>query len=231
MKTIYILIVSCISFGTYAQDPELFDDLWYLHNLIIDNEDNVPNSSLNASVRFFENGENPDEFILQICSDFYSGTLEFNLQETEFSILSCCTSGSEICGDGEYQDLYYGFYENNQDFPFTYILTNDGTNSSLEITANNGDRAIYGDAPVLEIENFELENIIIFPNPIQDQLFVNATVQLEKASIYTVNGKLVAEHTMPHIAVINTSDLSQGLFFITIEDIEGNKVTKKLVKK
>ena len=46
MKNIKILLFTLFAyFSSNAQDPQLFENTWYLQNLIIDGQDNVPPSN------------------------------------------------------------------------------------------------------------------------------------------------------------------------------------------
>ncbi len=229
MKTIYILIVSCITFGTYAQDPQLFDNTWYLEKLVIDSDEIFPPSNFEA---IFEIDLNFINISHPSCEDFLNGSVlsidnaTFSLNDDLINLIGSCTDQIIF-----HHYSIYGGIDSPPKNPFNYDITTENDISSLVITNVDGYQAFYNNTPPLSINENDNITISLYPNPVKDQLFINPTTQLEKASIYTITGKLMFCNTISSDSSIDTSKLSHGLYFITVEDLEGNKVTKKLVKK
>ncbi len=82
----------------------------------------------------------------------------------------------------------------------------------------------------LGINDVSLNKISIFPNPVQDILQIESSIntQMSSLTIFDTLGRLVLEQNNPSNQ-IEVSDLSSGLLFIQIETDEG-VITKKVMK-
>jgi type IX secretion system substrate protein len=80
-----------------------------------------------------------------------------------------------------------------------------------------------------EIKNEQNNNdLIIYPNPVSDQLSINNKLTIYKISITDVSGRLVMT-IKENISVINVTNLPSGVYFIKI-DTDIGSVTSKFVK-
>ncbi|MDO5972234.1 T9SS type A sorting domain-containing protein [Flavivirga aquimarina] len=88
----------------------------------------------------------------------------------------------------------------------------------------------------LSVDEDELESAItIFPNPAKEQFFIkNASfINLEKAAIYDVSGRLISEYDTSNTSrtkVISLAGISNGIYFVNIHS-ENAMITKKIVIK
>ncbi|GAB4154117.1 MAG: hypothetical protein Tsb0033_01650 [Winogradskyella sp.] len=86
----------------------------------------------------------------------------------------------------------------------------------------------------LSVEEATLENTSIFPNPFNDVVNINSTVKIDALEIVDVSGKSVLklkDNSSVGIKQINLSQLSNGLYFVTLYGELNEKKTVKLVKK
>ena len=75
----------------------------------------------------------------------------------------------------------------------------------------------------------------MYPNPAQDQVTISnsSNIQLEKAVIYDMNGKMLNQidlSTMQGEQVINISDLATGVYVVQLTS-DTSSATKRLIKK
>lgn len=85
------------------------------------------------------------------------------------------------------------------------------------------------DCEILAVPEFNLgENISVFPNPVLDILTFSTTSNFNfiKAEVYSVTGQKLTETS---VTQVNLSDLSAGIYFVTVVTDKG-RVTKKIVK-
>ncbi len=71
--------------------------------------------------------------------------------------------------------------------------------------------------------------VSVSPNPVSDELFIQADFIIEKIEIYNVLGKLV--HTAGNVQSISMANHPKGNYFIKIKNDQGEVVTKKILKK
>lgn len=76
------------------------------------------------------------------------------------------------------------------------------------------------------IENSEI-NFVIYPNPVNDVLFINSDVMINKVILYDVLGNVIFSTSEANS--INTSSLSKGMYFVVVET-ENEKGVRKLMK-
>lgn len=83
----------------------------------------------------------------------------------------------------------------------------------------------------LSNENFERNQLKVYPNPVSNQLYVESQVSaIEHLQIFDVSGKNVMEVIYQENQLIDVSTLTKGLYFVKIETVDGSSFTKKLVK-
>jgi hypothetical protein len=104
----------------------------------------------------------------------------------------------------------------NQDYqPITsgnyYVIVSNESCSSD--TSNHISVIISG------IENQLLNTIKVFPNPFSDQLLIeNPTNQEINCIIYNIMGMIILQSNLYGDGVLNTQQLSKGIYFIAISD-------------
>ncbi|MCW3103201.1 MAG: hypothetical protein JWO09_1641 [Bacteroidetes bacterium] len=76
-------------------------------------------------------------------------------------------------------------------------------------------------------------DLLIYPNPANDVLNVNlASVNAVSVAIYDLQGRMISRERTGNAGVqkLDISNLVKGLYFVVIENAEGQKMTKKFVK-
>jgi len=100
-------------------------------------------------------------------------------------------------------------------------------NGTYQILPNNIDAfsSVITSAPFLS----EQENsITIYPNPASNQLYFSATEEIYSISIFTINGQLLQKIEKPETS-INTSELTEGIYFMNITTDNNQLIHKKFV--
>lgn len=77
--------------------------------------------------------------------------------------------------------------------------------------------------------NNSADNIILFPNPVKDQLNIQGINQPLTFEIYDLTGRMHLEETNIQSNVIDVSSLQNGIYFIKIS-IDNESVVRKIVK-
>lgn len=85
----------------------------------------------------------------------------------------------------------------------------------------------------LSIEDKTLASTAIYPNPTNDNVFINSKIKINKAQVYDVLGKTVftKKNELNGIENLNFSKLSNGLYFVRLEGDNNETKTIRVVKK
>jgi hypothetical protein len=86
----------------------------------------------------------------------------------------------------------------------------------------------------LDIDNIQIENISIYPNPIINMLNVNIGSNSNlNYSIFNITGQIILKGSfVKYNNRVNFSELSKGIYFLQVLDTQLNKQnTYKLIKK
>lgn len=90
------------------------------------------------------------------------------------------------------------------------------------------DMGVYEYGSTLDIQDFETKkDFVIYPNPTSNTLNIKMPQELFKAEIFNVQGQKVLESTNKRIEV---SNLAAGMYLLQMEDIAGNRNTKRFIK-
>lgn len=102
--------------------------------------------------------------------------------------------------------------------------------------ANDFNWTILGDTESncsLSTENFMVSEIKLYPNPVKDVLSIQGLSGDENLFLYDLNGKLIFDLPAQgeNVQLLNLEELQSGVYFLTIQTKQGNRVYKKVVKK
>lgn len=235
-KLLLVLFGFLIGAQSFAQNPDIFDT-WYLHNLIIDGQDNIPNN-LNQNLRCdfydFDPGWNAYTFYFPNENTLETFEVTYDPVNPELSMVDIVGLTEGICYSQECYDffgLYSPFYFDYQNTVMTYqiIINTDGT-KTLVITNIDGDQAIYNTDVFLGSQDFLRPSYVIFPNPVSNQLFISSeNLQTESIAIYNISGQRILSERNNTNAV-DVSGLSKGVYFLEMITSEGRYI-EKFVKK
>ena len=83
----------------------------------------------------------------------------------------------------------------------------------------------------LNTSSFDKASISVYPNPASDELFIKNenNIELSSVKITDLTGKTVLNQSS-QLSSITISNLSKGMYFVTVETKIGNTVTSKIIK-
>lgn len=73
-------------------------------------------------------------------------------------------------------------------------------------------------------------NVVVYPNPAENNLYINSNLTFNKVEIYNAAGIQVKEFGNVFRSV-NVSDLYAGVYVIRLSDVNGKTVTSRFIKK
>ncbi|AXT18630.1 T9SS C-terminal target domain-containing protein [Flavobacteriaceae bacterium AU392] len=116
------------------------------------------------------------------------------------------------------------------DFSGTVSLSSDGTTLIIGSEGNNGDvgyARVFDLSTTLSINDFELENFVMYPNPTSDiiNIELNQGSILEKVNIYNTLGQMLQTQTINRV---DLSKLTSGNYYVEVITDKG-KTTKQII--
>lgn len=235
MKTIlYILILNIVTIS-FAQNPQLFENDWYLQKLVINNEDYYPpnnNEIQEISLKF---AENPPYINTEVCSGIASVIDVIDNESFHVPGFAIIDIECSLQESAEFENYYFNdFFHWQGPHTFGYNIE-IGTNNSKVLTLTNeaNDQAIYGNES-LSISNKLAPQFSIHPNPAKTELFLSSKSGVGKVNvqIFNIEGKLLMtkDFNFEKQASLNVSNLSSGFYFLNLSDENGNVAVKKFIK-
>lgn len=234
MKNLIYLLSLLVISNISAQDSQLFDIEWNLHELDLDSAIIVPpNSSFQASIFFF----NEDmEVAHGGCNSAYFSDIIYTDNNIFESIETSIVGLAGECGTTTLNNFitnHYSFYGYDIGFPinpFNYELTEDNDVLTLTITNGNNDIATYRNVP-LGLEETSIDTLKIVYD-VQNELLTleGSLIPQTKATIYTLAGQKQQENVLKPNTPLDVKTLSIGVYLITLENDVGQQITQKFVK-
>jgi hypothetical protein len=107
------------------------------------------------------------------------------------------------------------------------IVAKNASDNNYEFAYYNGKLEII--AGTTGINDIEIQNITVYPNPVKHDLFIKSDSPIEKVEIYHLSGlRVLADNNV--VEKIDVSHLSDGIYFVRIT-IDGTVITKKIIVK
>ncbi len=237
MKTLLYILIFSIGTISFAQDPQLFENEWYLQKVITEGQEIFPPYS-NFIGRLYLTADFI-EVVHPSCEEGFYNTVDYDSSNPVFSIGDGGVIIVGICGDPEvinFMNQHYEVYYLDNNFaknPFTYTLTSENGLITLSILNMDGDEAIYVNQ-LLSTHTILASQFLIHPNPVKERLTLSATKATPnlKIKIFNIAGKLLSTQNFEFKkqVSVDVSNLSSGIYFLNIQDESGNTEVKKFIK-
>ena len=170
------------------------------------------NLSQDATLSFWVAGQDPS--YAEEHFSVYLSTTGNTVNDFTVTLLSDQVTTSEMT---EYTANLSAYTGNNVYIAFRHHNVSDMFRINLD------DVSVTPGVGIKEVEN----NVSIFPNPAHSYINVNATSNISNVEVYTIAGQKVADFTANGTTtVINTSNLSNGLYMMRI-NTENGTINKK----
>lgn len=231
MKTLLYIILFNISALSLAQDPQLFENDWYLYEVQSSDlgtfyDVSLINPPISPFLNFLENLNFNGE---GACNTF-NGTYEF-IPPNELSTINF-TATTNDCGmqqHNSFESEYFGFISGG----FSYEINEDSNGRILTLANGIFGYAIFKSYPLSSPE-FNKDRFQIYPNPTKDNLHLSSNEETGNLNvkIFTAEGKLITiqNSKFNKETFIDISKLSNGIYFLNIKDENGKTEIKKFLK-
>jgi hypothetical protein len=231
-KIVFILLCCFTTHKIFAQNPDLLRT-WYMNSVINDFDPTFyrppPVITQPATITFLDTGD-----VVNIIG--FSGCNAFQVHATYGSYnssyglinMSSSTTGTDFCSN-EYSGWEGRFFWMLDSGELTYILTTVNGIDYLDIE-HPLMSGIYLQSQPLSVEDTSLTEILIYPNPVTETLYMtNAKEQIKSFVIHNIHGQKVKEVKNSNNS-LDVKSLAKGIYFLEIVTIKG-KFTHKFIKK
>src|SRR5690606_32269060 len=132
--------------------------------------------------------------------------------------------------------IYFnGYMETSKRFMFDVFINKPQFNNVTAIWAENRDDNFSLFAHKLDIDSimatselFEESEILVYPNPVSDYLFVKSkNIEIQKIELLNIEGKKLSEYNN---SIINFKEFPVGIYILKIYSKDGLLQTKKVIK-
>ncbi len=233
------------SLKTYAQHEDLLDETWYFYKVEVNGKDffytdlDIKNEDEARIEIVIENGLEgvifPGGCPGSGCSyyiEFIENENKFTITEGECLAIDFCTYYSDNQEYIEIGNYYNGFYINNYELIINYDWETINAIPFLVFTDSQNNKLYYS-AENLSTPDFEILNFSIYPNPVQDQLFI----RLEDIStavdikIYDLQGRVIQSFQANQKEIpLDVSNYHPGMYFIKLTNSSNQQKTMKFIK-
>ncbi len=105
--------------------------------------------------------------------------------------------------------------------------------TTIVITAEDGETVltytVLFNVEGTSVTDLDIENLI-YPNPASSKLFISHTVKIDRVEIFNITGSRVINLNNVTTEAIDVSDLTSGLYFISVIDVNNNNIVRKFIK-
>jgi hypothetical protein len=222
-----LLFLTLLSNLISAQNADLFNNNWYISQMIINNQTTVsPIMQVPIGTSLFSNNGGTYNF----NSSYYNtagSTITFNTVTDSFTRQGGgCTllvyNGTNAAAAQAYDQKNCDFYINTTSGSiFNYQIVNNGSSKTLIITSPNGNKIYYNNLVLGTKDNVIKKSIKVYPNPTKDFLLIENIERNLNLKIYEMSGKLVYETlTSDKSVIVDVSHFQKGQYILMIENFK-----------
>jgi heat shock protein HslJ len=226
LKTLILLLIfGFLGLTGYGQHGGIYGE-WYLIYYEVDGT-SFPISAVEPPIGPSLTIGNGLEISGIAACNTYSGNFSFDAIN-DVLVVANFEATADPCQFQTHIDFeadYFNMFNTGTSFEYAIIYETNGTESLL-LSLPNGDELFYHPYPlVLTSMDSELGMFHIYPNPVSDVLKIASEgVVITSVSIYSISGQVLCEVMKSATGKIDVSQLSEGIYFITIDSESGRHV-------
>lgn len=247
-KLVFFSIFLLLSTYGKAQNPDLYNQTWYLHEIIDEESEDFyvegyqpygGDPEIEQITPYFILDSNLNFNGVGICNPF-NGVLEYDETSDSFRAIS---TNVETSSCGVFEDMDeprvigpFGFIDSDPT-SFTIInptITNDEDGyQTFSFITQPFVNYTYRNVSVLSVNDFEKDVFTIYPNPTSDiiQFSSQSNSIITSIEVYSVLGSKVMEISDPNsLKTITLSSLNKGVYFIKIYSDQKSEI-HQIIKK
>jgi len=99
---------------------------------------------------------------------------------------------------------------------------NDGVDS--------GSAFIFNNVSTNSLTEYRNKSVLLYPNPNNGNFYITNRGEIDRISIYSLDGKIIQENRVISRGKIDFNDLSEGIYFVKITSGDKNEVIKMIIE-
>ena len=146
---------------------------------------------------------------------------------TSLSLLDCSNNRliSLNVKNGNNQAINYNFYATNNP-NLTCIQVDDTAWSTTNWSSNIDPQSYFSEDCNLDVNDYNIENLSVFPNPAQDFFQIETNTAIQEVIIYNSLGKTIAKYHLQE--KYDVSNLEKGVFFVSVK-LDNKIINQKII--
>lgn len=216
IRKLLLILFAFWSFSSLAQQPELLKT-WQLYNIHREGLDDLfvldVDPPISPNITFDENFH----FSGQGSCNTFSGDYSIDDILITFSNLVTTNNTCDSQSQTEFETTYFSFLNEESQTYISFL-----TEINLDIaTPLEYEMQFYND--VMGVDEFTAAEITIFPNPVNNMLYVTTNHNIEKMAVFTVTGTKILDANIAE-GFITVSALPTGIYYLEIKTEDGRQV-------
>lgn len=229
----YLLFLLFSGLLAHSQNPMLTNTTWYLTSLETGGNTLTPPYDFTAPYvpLYFMPQEENLQLMTSHCNTAMTGSVVFT--GTESFSYDFCTATLGMCanfGNTGFDGLYMTFFLENINNQMAYVIVENGSESSLVITAPSGNKAYYGNT-LAGLDRLRLNAFSVSPNPTRGAINLSmANPTAGTLAVFNTLGQKVwsAEYGLIPES-IDVSTLTSGIYTLQLT-VDGRTQSTKIIK-
>lgn len=229
MRIFYLFLIlvsqTLLAFGQH--DEFLDEEIWYCSKIVLD-DDEMSYESLSTDNEYYygpsiENWHswNGDEVYssLQFCDDACSSDIYLMDEGQLQNGMIYCLASDNSLNLNDFCMLFRMFWEETGDYvTLTYEITEEENYKELRITNPDGNQTFYRNVAPLSLENTKFSNLKIYPNPVEEMVYLDNLKGKAEIRIFDLNGtELIRKIITENKAQLQMGFLSKGIYFYELK--------------
>ena len=230
MKIILFIFFFGLSTISSAQDPRLFENDWYLYEVMSSDLGTLFEVSLiNPPITPYLTISEDLSYSGEGACNTFNGVYEIFMGDLNSTSFDATTVDCGIQQHNRFEDEYFGFISGG----YWYTITEDSQGKILTFETPIFGYAVFKSYP-LSAPDFQKPQFQLYPNPAKEILILSATNTTGnlKVTVYNIEGKLLDTQNLEFETQtsIDVSNLKSGIYFLNIEDGNGRVEMRRFIK-
>ena len=225
MKTKILSLIALLNILLVsAQDPQLFENTWYLEKLVIDGDDVF--HPINSEIQFVSLIVSASVLDTEVCNGYGGGVLDVDNDTITVDVLFQLPQNCFLPETNQFETIYLDDFWiwSQQGNIFDYQIQMGANDTRVLILTNEiNNLAIYNNQ-LLSLNDNLSNHIVIYPNPSEDEIFITGLNEPIGYSLFNIHGVKFREGIINGDEPILVSNFQSGLYLLKLNDGRTGKI-------